>query len=297
MTRTRTLLLLGLLAVALPLLASSLFTIHETEIGIVTRFGRPLQGLDETGLAPGLHAKMPWPIDRVVRLDRRLLVFDNEPAEMLTRDKKNVLVDSFVCWRIADPLRFAQTVKTRLEAEARLLDLMASELGAAIGREPMSSLINPDPSAVRLRAVGRAAAEAIDTLAKTSFGIEIVDLQINGFNLPQQNRKSVIDRMRAERARIATAYRSEGEEEALKIEARATNERATILAEARAQAEALRGTGEAEALRLLAEAYRQDPQFYRFLRSLESYETILDQDTTIFIESDSALLNVLRGED
>ncbi len=273
---------------------SSLFTIHETEVGIVTRFGRPLQPIGSDGLKPGLHAKLPWPIDSVVRLDRRLLVFDNEPTEMLTRDKKNVLVDSFLCWRIADPVRFAQTVKSRLEAEARLLDLIASELGAAVSSEPMASFINPDPEQVALQTVARAAGDKVGKLARESFGIEVVDLAINGFNLPQQNRKSVIDRMRAERARIATAYRSEGEEEALKIEAGATAERSAILAEARAKAEALRGAGEADALRALAEAYRKDPAFYRYLRSLESYEAILDKDTTLFIQSDSALLEALR---
>ncbi len=290
----RTIALLVLVATVALVASSSLFTIHETEIGIVTRFGRPLQAIGSEGLKPGLHAKLPWPIDSVVRLDRRLLVFDNEPSEMLTRDKKNVLVDSFLCWRIADPVRFAQTVKTRLEAEARLLDLVASELGAAVSSEPMSRFINPDPTEVALLSIARAAGDKVGKLARDSFGIEVVDLAINGFNLPQQNRKSVIDRMRAERARIATAYRSEGEEEALKIEDGATAERSAILAEARAKAEALRGAGEAEALEALAEAYRKDPAFYRYLRSLESYETILDEDTTLFIESDSALLEALR---
>jgi membrane protease subunit HflC len=120
-------------------------------------------------------------------------------------------------------------------------------------------------------------------------------VQINGFNLPPQNRTSVIERMRAERARIATRYRSEGEEAALKIQAEAAAERERILSEARARAEALRGQGEAEALSTFAGAYSKDPDFYRFLRSLESYETILDGKTTIFLESDSQLLKALDG--
>lgn len=291
MLRTRTIVvgLLGLLLLAI--LSTSIFTIHETEVGVVTRFGAPRAELAN----PGLHVKLPWPIDAVVRLDRRLLVFDNETAEMLTRDKKNVLVDSFVCWRIVDPLRFTQTVKTRLEAEARLLDLTASALGAAVGREPMESFLNDNPAEVKLRVVAQQAAAAVGPVARESFGIEVVDLEINGFNLPRQNRRSVIDRMRAERARIATAYRSEGEEEALKIEARAAAERERLLAEARAEAAGLRGSGEAEALRVMGEAYRQDPAFYRFLRSLEGYEKILDADTTIFIPIDAPLLEALHG--
>ena len=283
--------LVGALAVACAVAPACCFTVDETEVGIVTRFGKARGALAD----PGLHFKMPWPIDRVLRLDQRLLVFDNEPAEMLTRDKRNVLVDSFVLWRIEDPLRFAQTVRTRIEAEARLLDLVASGLGAAVGREPLESLINIDPSAVRLRHVAEETAAAVRATALPSFGIGIVDLRLNGFNLPTQNRASVIERMQAERSRIATAYRSEGEEEALKIEAQAAKEEDRLLAEAEAQAEAIRGAGEAEALALLAEAYAQDPAFYRFLRDLESYEEILDENTTILLESDAALLETLHG--
>lgn len=289
--KTPALLFLLVAALALLLAPTALYTIHHTEVGIVTRFGRPLEGLAE----PGLHSKLPWPIDAVVRVDRRLLVFDNEPAEMLTRDKKNVLVDSFLCWRIADPLRFVQTVGTRAEAEARLLDLMASELGAAVGAEPMDSFLNPDPERVKLGEVTESARREVHDLALASFGIEVVDLEINGFNLPRQNRQSVIERMRAERARIATRYRSEGEEEALKIEAQSTAEREKLLAAARAEAEAVRGRGDAEALELLATAYRQDPEFYKFLRSLESYEKIIDENTTLFISSDSPLMEALGG--
>ncbi len=282
-----------LLVAAIALLAflsTSVFTIYETEIGIVTRFGRPLETLAQ----PGLNFKSPWPIDRVVRVDQRLLVFDNEPTEMLTRDKKNVLVDSFLCWRIEDPLRFVQTVRHRAEAEARLLDLTTSELGAAVGNEPMAGFLNTEGGDVKLLEVAQLAQQGVHRVALESFGIAVVDLEINGFNLPRQNRKSVIDRMRAERARIATAYRSEGEEEALKIEAQATAERETLLAEARAEAEAILGRGEAEALRLLADAYRQDPEFFEFLRSLESYRKIIDDNTTLFLESDSKLLEALH---
>jgi len=278
----------GLLLLLLP---SMMFTIEETEVGIVTRFGRPLAG----ELDPGLHFKLPWPIDAVVRLDSRLLVFDDEPTELLTQDKKNVLVDSFLCWRVADPLRFAQTVKTRPEAEARLLDITTSELGAAVGSRPMEDFINIDPQKVRLSMVADEVSAAIDRMSRESFGIEVVDFRINGFNLPPQNRASVIERMRAERSRIATAYRSEGEEEALKIEAQAAAERQTIVAEARGKAESVRGEGEAEALRLMGAAYAKDPNFYRFLRGLETSETIIDENTTLFIGTDSKLLEALNG--
>ena len=288
---TRTILIIATLVAALFVLPSCMFIVHQSEVGIVTRFGKPRAELAE----PGLHFKLPWPVDRALRVDRRLLVFDNEPAEMLTQDKRNVLIDSFILWRIADPLKFVQTLRTRPEAEARLLDLAASELGAAVGNEPMAHLINVDPALVKIRDIAARAAQAVQATSLDGFGIEVVDLRINGLNLPPQNRSSVIDRMRAERGQIATAYRSEGEEEALKIEAEANKEQEALLAEAEAQAELIRGKGEAETLALLAKAYAKDPGFYRFLRDLESYETILDGNTTIFIESDSERLETLHG--
>ena len=291
MNKRNRVVLIATIALACAVVPACTFTIHETEVGIVTRFGKPRASLAE----PGLHLKLPWPIDRILRLDRRLLVFDNEPAEMLTRDKRNILVDSFVIWRIEDPLRFAQTVRTRTEAEARILDLVASGLGASVGRQPLENLINTDPEAVRLRNVAEETAKAVREIALPSFGIGIVDVRVNGFNLPPQNRASVIERMRAERSRIATAYRSEGEEEALKIGAEAAKEEDRLLAEAEALAETIRGAGEAEALARLAEAYARDPEFYRFLRDLESYERILDSDTTILLDSESPLLETLHG--
>ncbi|MEM1203365.1 MAG: protease modulator HflC [Acidobacteriota bacterium] len=283
-------LIIAVVALAVALLPTCLFTVREGEVALVTRFGAPQHEAE-----PGLHAKLPWPIDSVIRVDRRLLVFDNEPTEMLTGDKKNVLVDSFLVWRVDDPLRFAQTVKTRLEAEARLLDLTVSELGAAVGGRPMDDFLAAGAEGAELVTTAEEARIGVDGVARESFGIEVVDLQINGFVLPLQNRKSVIERMRAERSRIATTYRSEGEERALGIEAESAAEVAAVLAEARSKAEAVRGEGEAEALRLLAEAYRKDPELYRFLRTLETYETILDEDTTIFLDADSDLMEALDG--
>ena len=231
MNTTRWWLLAATALVLLLLIPTCVFTIHETEVWIVDRLGMNRQHVGarfgkprHSRARPGLHLKLPWPVDSVLRLDRRLLVFDNEPAEMLTSDKRNVLVDSFILWRISDPLTFTQTVRTRLEAEARLLDLTASELGAAIGSEPLEHLINVDGSKVKMHEVASRAAAAVQATTREGFGIEVVDLRINGFGLPPQNRSSVIDRMQAERARIATAYRSEGEEEALKIEAETSKE-------------------------------------------------------------------------
>jgi membrane protease subunit HflC len=292
MTLTKRILWLFAGIVGLLWLSTALYTIDETQRAIVTRFGRPLPGV----ATAGLHAKLFWPIDSVVAMDSRLLVFDNVPTEMLTQDKKNVLVDSFLCWRIADPLRFAQTVKTRNEAEARLLDVSSSELGAAVGNEPMESFISTKEGQIKLREIARRVAVSVNEIVNRSFGIEVVDMQISGLNLPPQNRSSVIARMRAERNRIATKYRSEGEEQALKIEAQAEAEKSKILSEAASKAESIRGAGEAEAIETFAAAYGKDPEFYKFLRTLQSYETIIDPKTTIFLDGNSKLLKALNGE-
>ena len=132
-----------------------------------------------------------------------------------------------------------------MEAEARLFDISTSELGAAVGSEPIEAFINVGSGGGKLREVSERVGDAVNNVMRGNFGIEVVDLQINGLQLPAQNRESVIDRMRAERDRIATKYRSEGEEEALKIEAQATAARERILAESRGRAESIRGTGEA----------------------------------------------------
>ena len=148
---------------------------------------------------------------------------------------------------------------------------------------------------MRLRAVGELAGAAISRLAAASFGIQVVDLEIAGFNLPAQNRDSVIERMRAERGRIATRYRSEGDEKALRSRRKQRPSARRCLPQA-AQAESIRGHGEADALRIFAAAYAKDPDLYRFLRTLQSYETVIDDKTTLFLRSDSKLLRALDGK-
>ena len=277
---------------ALVVASTAVFTVDETERAIVTRFGRPLDGIAE----PGLHLKLPWPVDSVVRLDARVLVFDNEPIEMLTADKKNLVLDTFLCWRIADPLRFTQTVKTRPETEARLLDIASSELGAAVGNAPMDSFISTEPGKVKVAELSRRVAAAVDAAARERFGIALVDLRINGVSLPPQNRASVIDRMRAERARIATKYRSEGEEEAMKIKGRrSSSARDPRRGARRGGGHSRHGRGPGHAA--LFGSVRGRSGILSLRAPLQAYEAIIDDKTTLFLESDSPLLKALQGPD
>jgi membrane protease subunit HflC len=289
----RTLMVLGAL-VTLILLSTSFFTVDVTEYAMVVRFGDPVR----TILEPGLKLKLFFPVDRVVKFDRRLLVFDvpgpaEPPRELLTLDKKNIEVSSYACWRIADPLRFLETVGHRDGAEAYLTDIVISELGKLLGREPLSALISTDPDDLRMSAIAADLLRTCGTAARRECGVEIVDFRIKRINFPEQNRESVFERMRAERKQIATRYRSEGEQEASAVRAEADRQRLEILAEARQQALQIQGEGEAAAARIYNEAYAQNRSFYEFLRTLASYEKTLTQKTTVFLPPDMDYLKLL----
>jgi len=292
-------LVIGIAAVALALIVwSTLFTVHETEYAIVTRFGDPQRVIDQ----PGLHLKLPWPIDSAVYFDRRLLVLDKPapgepPKEYLTLDKKNIEVASYTCWKIEDPLQFLETVGTRADAEAALGDVVAAELGKILGRNELANLLSIETAALRLDEIMGEIRDTCRAVAADEYGIEIVDFRIKRVNFPEQNRASVFDRMRAERKRIATRYRSEGSEEASKIRSDADKKRREILATATRQAEEITGRAEAEATRIYAEAFGQDPEFYEFLRTIDSYKKALTRETTIILRSDSPYLRLLNSID
>lgn len=275
----------SILGVALILwLSSAFFTVSAQQVGIVTRFSRPLPA----SYAPGLHLKAPWPVDAVLRLDQRLLVLKYQAmTEFLTADKKNILVDSFALWRIGEPHRFLATLRSRANAEARLLDMITAALGEVVGSYPLSGFINVDKQQLKIDEINNKIMQICKRDAAQNFGIEIQDLRINAFNFPDQNRASLIKRMEAERSRIATRYRAEGEEQAQKIRADTELETRSLLAEASRKAEVSRGEAEAEAMRIYAEAYSADPEFYRFMRNLEALEKIVDKDTTLLLPADT----------
>ena len=279
----------AIVIVLLLVLKTTVFVVDETKTAIVTQFGRPVRVVTEAGL----NWKLPQPVQAIRFFDSRLLVYDPKPTEFLTNDKKNVVVDAFVAWRIADPSKFLETVNDRDGAEVRMADIIASELGAALGRYPLHALISTNADSMKVSEIMEGVAEGCRTTAETSFGIEVADVRMKRLAFPEQNKQSVFDRMRAERERTAKKYRSEGEEEAIKIRAEADKERQEILAAAYMEAEKIRGEGDAEAMRIYGAAYNADPSFYEFVRTLESYRTFLDDKTTIVLSSDSDLLKLL----
>lgn len=285
----KSILLLAVAAIGLVAALSALVVVDETEHVVITQFGRPVNVLSEAGL----HGKLPAPIQRVTRIDKRILFSEQPSTELLTSDKKNVVVSTYLSWRIADPLRFLTSLRTREAAEARLAALVQSELGSTLGNAAFSDVVPAPTDGGGLEAVEARVQKACQDAAARDFGIDVVGFGVTRLGYPSQNLQSVFARMRAERERLARGHRSEGKAAAQKIRAEADRERATALANAEAEAQRLKGEGEAEAARVYAQAYRGHEEFYRFLRTLESYEKVLQENTTLVLPADSPFLDLL----
>ncbi|HXM43655.1 MAG TPA: protease modulator HflC [Bryobacteraceae bacterium] len=267
------------------------FSVRETEFALITQFGKPLRTVTDAGL----HVK--WFFQSATYFDRRLRVYDPRPSEFLTRDKKNLVIESYVAWRIRDPKHFVETVGDPVSAEMRLHDIVWSGLSAVLGTHDLDSIVAPNAAGVQAETFLDQLTAATGSSALSQYGIEIVDVRIKRLNLPEQNKQSVYARMRAERERIARQYRAEGEEQALEIRADADRQRDEILSAAYKEAEKTRGEGDAASTRIYSQAYSRNPKFYKLVRTLESYKKILDDKTTAILSSDSELLKVLmKGE-
>jgi modulator of FtsH protease HflC len=266
---------------------NSVYVVPETETAIVTLFGRPTR----TVLHAGLYFK--WAIQGLQRFEKRLMIYNPRPSEFLAKDKKNLVIDSAVLWRISDPELYLKTLGDTVLAEMRLHDIVWASLAAEVGNVELSDLVSVEIGRVKAPALMQRVQLAANNTALSHFGIQVVDVQLKRLTFPEQNKQSVFARMRAERQRIAKQYRAEGEEEAIRIRAEADKQRDVILAEAYRDAETLKGRGDAEATRIYGEAFSRDPQFYRLVRTLDSYRKILDEKTSIILSADSELLKLL----
>jgi len=265
-------------------LKEALVVVDEREQVIITQFGEYIRTIKE----PGLALKTPF-LHTAIRFDRRILVSDAPHAEYLSQDKKRLVADPITRWRIADPLIFYKAVRDESGARARLDDLVNSELRREIASHTFATVIG-----AKREAIMDAVARSVRAKAE-EFGILVVDVRIKRADLPREVQQSVFARMQAEREREAKRYRSEGEEEANKLRSQTDKERTIVLAEAEQAAQKLRGEGDATATRIYAEAYGKDPEFYRFGRSLQSYELFLSKRGTLVLSADSPLLRYLGG--
>ena len=287
----RTLTLVGAVVTAL-VIWSCFVVIDVTEYGLILKFGRVARVVRE----PGLYFKGPYPFETVVRLDRRLLTFRPVTAEFLSEDKKNLVIHSLVTWRITGPERFLATTGDRPTAERRLSDLVLTKIGSVVGSHPSTALVSVEGQPSQFdQVMGQIVAEARGH-ARAQYGIDLVDVRLRQLSLPEQNRANVFERMRAERGKIATKYRSEGEREFKKVVAEADREKTRTLAEAYREAERTKGEGDAQAMRIYAEAFGKNPQLYKFGRTLQAYEKILGGNTTIFLPADAEVFRLLGDE-
>ena len=280
----------GIFLVLLVTIKLVFYTVDEAEYVIITQFGKFVAVKKEAGL----NWKLPDPFQTVTRFSKRIMTYDPPSSELLTQDKKNLLVDNFMLWQVNDPLRFLERVKDPKGAEARLSDILSSQVGAALGKYPQSALISIQADEMKMEQLMDEVTRECTRLAKENYGIKVVDVRIKRLNFPYQNKSSVFGRMQAERQRIAKKFRSEGEEEAIKIEAETNREQQRILSEAYRDAQKIKGKADAEVIEIYAAAFGKDTEFYNFLRTLETYEKILDDKTTVVLPSDSKLFRLLN---
>ena len=276
-----------LLTILLPILAvvgfSSIFIVDETQQVVILQLGKPVK----TVTKPGLNVKLPFPFQEKITFDDRLLEYDSPPEEILSKDKKSLIVDNYVRWKIVDPLQFLKTVQAIPTAKSRMDDIVYSELRRELGTHDMVEIITENREEI-MDIVTRQSNSA--TLA---YGISVVDVRIRRVDLPAENEESIYARMEAERKRQANKFRSEGEEEAQKIRAATDRDKTIILADAYREAEKIRGEGDAKAVQIYARSYSADPKFYEFVRTLDTYKQVVDDKTTLVLPSGSKLFKLL----
>ena len=269
------------------------YVIDESEQGVLTNFGKIVPPVKQ----PGLHFKLPTPISVVYKVDRRVRPLMNLKQELITEDQKNVLVDGYLLWRVSNPVRYVEAIRTEANAVKRLGDLYRASVGIVVSNKSRDAFVSLGLQHQDITKASREILDQIKPVAASDYGIEVVRAGLVEYTLPAANRPSVIQRMISERARIAARYRSEGEERAIGIEAFAINEHEKIMATAHAEATAILGKAEADALETLAAAYRDDPEFYKFIRALDSYDTIIDKNTTLMLPADNELFKYLDGKE
>lgn len=278
----RTAYLLAFICALIILGSQCVFFVHQTQKALILQLGEPIGEV----LTPGLHFKVPF-IQNVVPFDARILDYEARKADTLTSDKKTIVLDNYARWRIVDPLLFYQSVRTPAAAQSRLVDIIYSQLRAQVGRYTMTEVISTKRSEIMEIVTQRCSEQA------KAYGIEVVDVRIKRTDLPPQNQEAIFGRMQTERERQAKQYRSEGQEEALKIRSTADRERTIILAEAQRKALTLQGEGDAAAVSIFAQSLAQAPEFYEFQKSLEVYKSGMKDNTRLIIPLSSPLLKYM----
>ena len=280
--------LLALLAGLGILAGLSVFTVDQRQVAILLQFGK----VERTDLEPGLHFKVPV-VQNILKFDARIQTLDSDPQNYLTFEKKNVIVDSFVKWRIADVRRFYTSAGgSILQANNRLGEVILKRLRDEFGKRTIQQVVSGERTEI-MNELRVAAKDQADEL-----GLEIVDVRVKRVDLPEDVSQSVYNRMRAERQEVAKRFRSEGEEEARELRAAANKDREVIIAEADREAQITRGSGDARATEIYASAFGKDREFYKLYRSLNAYRTAFGSTSDILLlEPKSEFFDYFKGSD
>ena len=269
--------LLGFLFVITVLAYNSLFFVEQRVQSLILQFGEPIRVIKE----PGLNFKIPL-AQNVVKFDKRILLFDNSAEEIIAADKKRLIVDAFVRYKIVDPLKFYQTVRFEAALNNRLGSVVNNSLRAVLGRVPLEAVIS-DRRELLMKEVSDLVA-----VRATQFGISIEDVRIKKADLPSENSEAIYRRMQTERQQEAAQIRAIGEEKARFIRAESEKQKTVLLAEAQRDSDILRGEGDAEKNRILGQAFNQDPDFFAFYRAMQAYSKALTEgDTTMVLSPKS----------
>ncbi len=265
--------------------SQTFFIVPETEQALVLQFGDPVAKYAK----PGLKFKRPF-IEQVLTFDKRTLDADPPPEEVILADQKRLVVDTFARYKINDMLQFYKALASEEQAATRLDNIINSTTRSVLGGASLTDILS-DKRVALMTAVRDQVNAAV-----TPLGIEIVDIRIGRADLPEQTSQSIYARMRTERQREAAEFRAQGQEEAQTIKSRADSARTVLMADADKQAQIMRGEGDEAASRIYAEAFRKDPEFYAFYRSMEAYRTGLNKDTTLLLTPDSDFLRYFKDE-
>ncbi|HVV82180.1 MAG TPA: protease modulator HflC [Kofleriaceae bacterium] len=284
--------IVGTLALAAIGFHATAVVVREGEVALVTRFGKP----QWTATEPGLHWKLPWPIDETTKLDTRRRVYETGHTEMLTRDKKNVIARTFVVWRIGNPLLFFQAVGSQAQAEAKLDGLLTNAAIGTLGGHDLSALVSTTPADLQVDQIEAELLASTSSVALDNYGVTIEQVRLERISLPEENVTAVFAQMRAERAQFAAKFQAEGEREASRIRSEATLEAAKIRATGAQEAARIRGESAAEVARTYADAHKVDPELYRFTRSLESLDKLVTDGTSLILRTDAEPFSLLESQ-
>ena len=282
----------GALALAMIVFQAMAVVVTEGHTALITRFGRPVRAATR----PGLHWKLPWPIDSASLLDMRRRVYETGHTEMLTRDKKNIIARTFVVWRIGDALSFSQAIGIDGAAEAKLDGLLTNAAIGTLGGHDLSALVSTNASDLQVDQIESELLTSAAPIALHSYGVAIEQIRLERIALPEENVTAVFEQMRAERRQFAAKFQAEGDREASRVRSEADLEAARIQAKGAEEEARIRGESAARVAKTYADAHRLDPELYRFTRSLESLDKLVTGSTSLILRTDSEPFSLLENK-